>query len=55
MTLAEALQEARASAALKEVLPPEFVDNMAFIAEFENRVFETRVNDLERRRYLEMA
>jgi len=55
MTLAEAAQEARASAALKEVLPPEFVDNMAFIAEFENNIFETRITDLERRRYLEMA
>jgi len=55
MTLAEALAEARASTALGEVLPATFIDNMATIAEFESKVFETRVTDLERRRYFEMA
>jgi glutamine synthetase len=55
MTLSEAAREARASTALHEILPAEMIDNMATIAEFESNVFDTRVTDLERRRYFEMA
>jgi glutamine synthetase len=55
MTLAEAAREAAASEAIREILPAEIVDNMVTIARFESNVFDTRVTDLERRRYFEMS
>lgn len=55
MTLTEALEEAAPSASLREAMAPELIDNMVAIARFEANVFETRVTDLERRRYFEMA
>ncbi len=55
MTLAEALVEARDGAAMHEILPSELIENMAAIAAFETSVFDSRVNDVERRRYFEMA
>jgi glutamine synthetase len=55
MSLTEALREAEASAALREVIAPELVDNMVNVARFETSVFDTRVTDLERRRYFEMV
>ena len=55
MSLTEAVREAEASAALREVIAPELVDNMVDVARFETGVFDTRVTDLERRRYFEMA
>ncbi len=55
MTLSEALGEAERSAALREVLDPELVDNMITIARFEANVFDTTVTDLDRRRYFEMV
>jgi glutamine synthetase len=55
MSLTEALREAEASAALREAIAPELVDNMVNVARFETSVFDTRVTDLERRRYFEMV
>ncbi len=55
MSLTEALREAESSAALREVIAPELVDNMVDVARFETGVFDTRVTDLERRRYFEMV
>jgi glutamine synthetase len=54
-TLEAALAAARDSKAIREVLHPEFVDNMLRIGAFETSVFRSQVTDLERRRYLEMA
>ncbi|MDZ4735364.1 MAG: glutamine synthetase family protein [Rhodospirillaceae bacterium] len=55
MTLDAALAVARDSAAIREVLNPEFVDNLIRIGDFETGIFRAQVTDLERRRYLEMA
>lgn len=54
-TLDAALAKARDSKAVREVLNPEFVDNLIRIGEFETGIFRSQVTDLERRRYLEMA
>jgi glutamine synthetase len=54
-TLDAAMAATRDSRAIREVLHPEFVDNMLRIGEFETGVFRSQVTDLERRRYLEMA
>jgi glutamine synthetase len=50
-----AMDAARDSRAIREVLNPDFVDNMLRIGGFESRIFREQVTDLERRRYLEMA
>ena len=55
LTLSEACRETEGSAAIREVLAPELVDNMVTIARFEAKVFDGRVTDLDRRRYFEMA
>ena len=54
-TLNEAVEAARTSAALKEVIAPEIVDNLVRIASFEDTTVRGKVTDVERRRYLEMA
>jgi glutamine synthetase len=54
-TLAEAIEAARTSPALKEVISPEIVDNLIRIADFEDTAVRGKVTDIERRRYLEMA
>ena len=36
-------------------IAPELVDNMVDVARFETGVFDSRVTDLERRRYFEMV
>ena len=54
-TLDAALAAARDSKAIREVLHPEFVDNLLRIGAFETSIFRSQVTDLERRRYLEMA
>lgn len=55
LSLEEAIEAAAASQAIREVLPPAFVDNLLRIARFEAGVFHNTVTDLERRRYFEMA
>ena len=45
----------RGRLALREAIAPELVDNMVDVARFETGVFDTRVTDLERRRYFEMV
>ncbi len=54
-TLNEAIEAARASAALKEVVAAEIVDNLIRIADFEDTTVRGKVTDVERRRYLEMT
>jgi len=52
-SLADAIAATENSAAIREVLSPELVDNALRIARFELGVFQKTVTDLERRRYLE--
>jgi glutamine synthetase len=54
-TLDDALAATRDSAPIREVLTPDFVDNLIRIGDFETGIFKEQVTDLERRRYLEMA
>jgi glutamine synthetase len=53
--LAEAIQAADDSPLIREILPPEVVDNLLIIARMELDAFDSTVTDLERRRYFEMA
>ncbi len=43
------------TAAVREILPADFVDNLLTLARFESSVFRQTVTDLELRRYYEMA
>lgn len=52
-TLSAAIAATESSAAIREVLSPEIVDNTLRIARFEVGAFDETVTDLERRRYLE--
>jgi len=54
-TFDEAMARTRASKAVREVLNPEFIDNLLMVGNFESGVFKEQVSDIERRRYLEMA
>jgi glutamine synthetase len=54
-TLAEAIEAARSSASIREVLSPLIVDNLIRIASFESTTVHDKVSDIERRRYLEMC
>ncbi|WP_420408110.1 glutamine synthetase family protein [Hoeflea sp.] len=52
-SLAEAVSATEAGEAIREVMPPELVENALRIARFELEVFRATVTDLERRRYME--
>jgi len=54
-TLEEAMSAARDSAAIRDVLSPAIIDNLLRVASFEAQTVRTKVTDVERRRYLEMA
>ena len=54
-TLDEAIEAARMSASIREVLAPPIVDNLIRIATFEAATVHGKVTDVERRRYLEMT
>ncbi len=52
-SLAHAVAATEASAAIRDILSPELVENALRIARFELGVFQGAVTDLDRRRYLE--
>jgi glutamine synthetase len=54
-SLEEAVQELAASKDAREAVAPAIIDNTVRIALYEADVFKSRVTDLERRRYFEMA
>ncbi|MGD9502778.1 MAG: glutamine synthetase family protein [Methyloceanibacter sp.] len=54
-SLRAACETASASQALREIFDPGFIDNLIRIAAFEVSACESRVSDVERRRYLEMV
>ncbi len=54
-SLEQAVAATRDSAAIREVLSPALIDNLVRIASFEADTVRSRVSDIERRRYLEMA
>jgi glutamine synthetase len=54
-SLEEAIGAAADSQAVREVLSPAVVDNLLRIARFESEAVRSKVTDIERRRYLEMA
>lgn len=54
-SLEEAIEIAKASQSIREVLSPAIVDNLIRIASFEADTVRPKVTDIERRRYLEMS
>jgi glutamine synthetase len=55
LSLGEAVEAARASQEICEILSPAIVQNLIRIATFEAATVRGKVTDIERRRYLEMA
>jgi glutamine synthetase len=54
-SLEEAARELAASSVARDAVSPPIIDNLVRIALWEADVFKSKVTDLERRRYFEMA